>query len=144
MGAFGFAAPSKFLGDVSSAYGYDLTFDVAAYQMPEGSTSWVGISGAGYEFVCDYATPTSIYPAWHSRSVTLHESAGWVDANTGTPATHTQMLAVLSSLDGLAIATEFVEGFGDDISGLDNVNLVPEPASLILLALGSVLLRKRV
>ena len=144
IGAFGFAAPAKFLGDVSAAYGYALTFDVAAYQMPQGPTSWVGLSGGGYELICPYNAPTSIFPAWHSRSITLLETTGWIDNSTSLPATHAQMIATLSSLDGLAIATEFVEGFGDDISGLDNVMLAPEPTCLILLACGGVLLRKRV
>ncbi len=143
-GAFGFAAPSKFLGNVSAAYGQLFQFDVASFQQPDSGTSWVGISGAGYTLICNYNTPASPYPAWYSRSITMHENAGWIDLSTGLPPTHQQMLAVLASLDGLVIATEFIEGLETDISGLDNVILMPEPTAmaLLLMAIPATMLRK--
>lgn len=142
-GAFGFAAPAKFLGDKSAAYGTNLTFDIAAYTQPQGATSWVGLSGAGHQFVCNYAVPGSPYPAWHSRGVTLHENSGWADVNTGLPPTHQQMLAMLANLNGLVIAAEFRGDLPDDVSGLDNVNMLPEPACLMLVALGGLVARWR-
>ena len=45
------------------------------------------------------------------------------------------MLSMLSSLDGLVIAAEFRADLPDNVSGLDNVNMMPEPATLALLAL---------
>jgi hypothetical protein len=142
-GAFGFAAPSKFLGNVSASYGKTFTFDIASYQPPEGATSWIGISGAGYQLICNYNVPASIYPAWYSRSVTMHENAGWINFSTSLPPTHQQMLAVLANMDELVIAAEFVTGLPNDISGLDNVVLNPEPATILLLSLGIVALRKK-
>jgi hypothetical protein len=142
-GAFGFGAPSKFLGNVSDAYGETLSFDVAAYQTPDTTTSWVGIRGAGYELICYYNVPATAYPDWYARSVTMDENGGWVDASTGQPATQAQMQAALADLEGLVILAEFVDGLETDISGLDNVILMPEPTSLALFALLGLALRRR-
>lgn len=137
--AFGFAAPAKFLGSISAAYGHPLTFDIASMLMPEQPTSWVGLRGTnGLELVCSYAAPTSVYPAWHSRSIGMSEAAGWVRVTDGQPPTYAQFSSVLSDLEGLVIGAEFVDGFTNDISGLDNVSLVPEPVTLSLLALGGL------
>jgi len=138
-GAFGFGAPSKFLGDVSDAYGQALDFDVAAYQQPDTATNWVGIRGAGYELICYYNVPATPYPDWYARSVVMDENSGWVDVGTGQPATQAAMLATLADLEGLVILAEFVDGLETDISGLDNVILMPEPTSLALFALGGLL-----
>ena len=133
-GAFGFAAPAAFLGNVSAAYGHDLTFDVAAYQPPDQPTSWVGMRGTnGLELICHYGTPTSVYPAWHGRAIGMTEDGGWIRVSDGQPPTSGQFASVLASLDGLVILAEFVEGLPTDVSGLDNVILLPEPATLGLL-----------
>jgi hypothetical protein len=142
-GAWGFAAPSKFLGNVSAAYGQPFSFDIAAYNTPEHATAWVGIQGAGYQFICLYDAPASA-STWYSRSVSMTETAGWVDPDTQMPPTYAEMMAVLSSLDGLVITAEFLEGLENDISGLDNVVLTPEPTTLMLLAVAvPVLMRSR-
>jgi len=108
-GAFGFSAPSKFLGNVSGAYNQPFSFDVAAYTQPDaGAVGWVGISGPVGDFVCDYAVPTLPHPTWYSRSILLHESAGWTNASNGQPITHDQMVQTLADMDGLVIAAEFV------------------------------------
>ncbi|MCK4341264.1 MAG: PEP-CTERM sorting domain-containing protein [Phycisphaerae bacterium] len=142
-GAWGFAAPATFLGPVSEAYGQTFSFDIAAYYDPEYVSGWVGIEGAGYQFVCLFDAPATTYPDWHGRTVWMTETAGWVDPDTGLPPTSTQMMAVLSNLEGLVITAEFVEGLEDDISGLDNVVLMPEPGTLALLGLGVVMVLKR-
>jgi len=144
-GAFGFAAPAAFLGNVSAAYGHDLTFDVAAYQAPDQPTSWVGMRGTnGLELICHYDTPTSVYPAWHGRAIGMTEDAGWIRVSDGQPPTSGQFASVLTSLDGLVILAEFVDGLPTDISGLDNVILLPEPAtlSLLLIPAATALLRR--
>lgn len=142
-GAFGFAAPATFLGNISAAYGHDLTFDIAAYQMPDQPTSWVGMRGTnGLELICFYDTPTSVYPNWHGRAVTMTEDAGWIRVSDGLPPTSAEFASVLASLDGLVILAEFVDGLQTDVSGLDNVILLPEPATsgLVLAAAGAALL----
>jgi len=138
-GAFGFSAPSKFLGNVSGAYGNELTFDIASYQAPENPSSWVGIRGTnGLDLIHYFSTPSSVYPDWHGRTIWMTESAGWVRVSDGQPPSYAQMMSVLSNMEGMAIVAEFVEGFGNDISGLDNVVLVPEPSSLALLGIAAV------
>ena len=142
-GAFGFGAPSDFLGPISAAYGHELTFDVASYQTPDVSTSWVGMRGVNdLELISYYNAPTSAYPAWHSRSVSMVETA-WVRVSDGQPPTYAQFMSVLNDLDGLVILAEFVEGLETDISGLDNVVLVPEPTTALLLVAGGLLAARR-
>ncbi len=136
-GAWGFSAPDKFLHYVLDAYGQALTFDIAAYNMPDPNMAgWVGIEGAGHQFVCTFDAPATTYPAWHSHTLWMTETAGWFDPDTLQPPTHTQMIAVLTALDGLVISAEFREGLEGDTSGLDNVVLMPEPGTLGMLALG--------
>jgi hypothetical protein len=142
-GAFGFLAPATFLGDKSAAYGQTFSFDVAAYDTPSNPTSWVGLysdtggpGGAAIWLARDYTAPTSTYPTWHSRSVVLDESDGWVDVDTGFSVSQAVFQDVLADLDAVVITTEFVEGLETDISGLDNVVMMPEPATMGLLAAG--------
>jgi len=132
-GAWGFAAPAKFLDDKSAIFGGALVFDVAT-DVADPGDGWVGISGAGMEFVCGYAPPESVYPDWYTRSIALDSSAGWYDPDTFEPATDGQLFLVLKSLDGLVITGEFIAG--PDQGALDNVMLIPEPGSLVLLATG--------
>lgn len=144
-GAFGFSAPAKFLGPVPGAYGNELTFDIASYEMPAGASSWVGMRGgpSELELICDYDAPTSVYPAWHSRSVTMTESAGWVRVSDGQAPTHAEFMSVLNGLHGLVIVAEFVDGLETDVSGLDNVILVPEPATMVLCLLSALAFCRR-
>lgn len=137
-GSWGFLAPDKFLNDISDAYGQTLSFDIAAYYTPDNPAAWVGVQGAGYQFVCEYTPPASNYPAWYSRSVTMTETAGWFDPDTLAAPTYTQWMAVLNDLDALVITAEFAPGLGNDISGLDNVILVPEPASLLIITVAGI------
>lgn len=143
-GAFGFAAPAKFLGPVAGAYGDTLSFDIAAYNTPEAATGWVGIAGSGLTFVCQFDAPGTVYPDWHNRSVLFLETAGWYDPDTLLPPSQEQLKTVLGNLEGLVITAEFADGLPNDVSGLDNVVLMPEPATLSLLAAGGLwLLRRR-
>jgi len=143
-GAFGFGAPNKFLGPVPDAYGQELSFDIASYQMPDTSTSWVGMRGTnGLELICYFDVPTSVYPAWHSRSITMTENAGWERVSDGQTPTYAQFMSVLNNLDGLVIMAEFVQGLETDISGLDNVVLMPEPSMLLLLLIATSFYRRR-
>lgn len=140
-------APAKFLGDVSSAYGGTLTFDLrehgtTASFAPEGDSR---LTGGGITLVFDTVNdPTS---NWTSYSVSLLETApGWhLNSVTGAAPTQTQFQTVLTSLTSLSIRGEYISGA--DNGDLDNVFLntpsavaVPEPGSLALLGAGSVCL----
>ena len=142
-GAFGFAAPAKFLGDVSAAYGTPLSFDIAAYDTPDAATGWVGLEGGGHTLIWHFPAPSTIYPDWHSRSVNMTETGGWEHLDSGLPPTHAEMVELLDDLDGMVITAEFIEGLPNDISGLDNVILAPEPTALAALAAASVALIAR-
>lgn len=142
-GSWGFLAPEKFRNDISKAYGQTFSFDIASYYTPQNPAAWVGIQGAGFEFVCEYSPPDSNYPAWYSRSVTMTETAGWFDPYTLDAPTYTQWMAVLHDVDALVITAEFAPGLANDISGLDNVVLLPEPASLVMLGVGAIALIRR-
>ncbi len=140
QGAWGFAAPAKFLGDVSDAYGTVFSFDISTDNL-EGDTGWVGLQGSGMEFVAPFDAPLTTW-TWYERSVTLTETAGWIDPDTLLPPTKAQMQDVLSDLTALVITAEFASDA--DMGGLDNVNLVPEPTMLALVGLGALgLIRRR-
>jgi len=135
-GAFGFGAPPTFIGDQGDAYGQALTFDIRTdVANPVGG--WVGLEGdGGVQITCPYDTPAGPN-AWYARSVLLSEADDWTYVDTGDPVPHDDMVAILGDLEGLAIAAEFMEGL-EETSGLDNVFLMPEPATLALVGLGAV------
>ena len=140
-----FSAPSKFLGNVSAAYGQDLTFDLR-----QGDTSAqyddrdIVLNGGGMSLF--FFTSPNPATTFTSYSVPLKASAGWKFGAIATPsdATEAQMQLVLSSLTSLLIRGEFRSGA--DTGFLDNVVLngaepaaaVPEPASLAIWGLGAL------
>ncbi len=134
-GAFGFGAPTKFVGEKSEAYGQAFTFDIRTnVQNPAGG--WVGLEGnGGVQIVCDYPTPAGPN-VWYSRGVLLSEADDWFYVDSGLSVTHDDMVAIMGDLEGLAIAAEFKDGF-DETSRLDNVFMMPEPATLALVGLGA-------
>ena len=141
-GAWAFRAPAKFEGGKADAYGGKLTFDIASNN-PESDTAWVGIEGNGLQLVCQYDAP-DLPNVVYNRSVTLVAATGWVHAITQQPASESDLITALSNLTGLVIVAEFAEGTGNlDVSALDNVILTPEPATLVLLALGGLAALKR-
>lgn len=115
-------APTKFLGNQSTAYGLKLRYDLKQiYQsgtnLPDADLALVG---AGTVLVADGgADPGS---SWTSYAITLTENGGWRKGTlNGPPPTKEEFLAVLSSLSMLRIRGEFIDG--GDTSGLDNVVL---------------------
>jgi hypothetical protein len=131
-----FVAPKAFLGDQSAAFGSLLGFDLM--QVYGGRPNQVNhpdvmLQGAGLSLVYD----TAVNPAngsWSSYAVPL-KAGGWrLDSLTGALASDAQLRAVLSQLTALKIRAEFQSG--SDIGHLDNVSMVPEPASTALFVAG--------
>ena len=137
-------APAPFLGNVSAAYNFALTFDLRMRGSgPLFTDSDVILDGAGLSLHIATTPPVPQDVAWTSYSVLLTETAGWqVGSLAGPAATQAQMLAVLSDLDRLRIRGEFITG--PDNGDLDNVQLngaaavTPEPSGLTLVGLGAL------
>jgi hypothetical protein len=116
-----FVAPLRFLGDVGSAYGLELRWDLR-----QGATDSqieapdVVLTGESLSLVVDAGpSPGS---AWTSYKVRLDATGGWrVGALNGPTATETQIRSVLSALNEFRIRGEFRSG--DDTEWLDNVIL---------------------
>lgn len=131
-----FVAPTAFLGDQSAALGTDLTFDLM--QIYPGSPDQfdspdVVLQGGGLTLA--YDTPINpVNGGWTSYAVRL-EAPGWrLNSLSGAQATPEQFASVLSDLTALRIRAEYQTGA--DIGHLDNVALVPEPATWAMLGLG--------
>jgi len=134
-----FVAPTKFLGDKSGAYGNTLSYDI-----------WISTrDGSPWNDACiTLFGPLDLYyyglfppaQAWTYFEVDLTETAGWKKGD-GTAPSEQEMRQTLANLTGLRIRAEYRTG--DDYAHLDNVTLVPEPATLALLGLGAAALVAR-
>jgi hypothetical protein len=131
-----FVAPQVFLGNQSAALGTDLTFDLM--QIYPGSpnqfdSSDVVLQGGGLTLAFDTPDNPS-NGSWTSYAVRL-EAPGWkLNSLSGAQATPEQFATVLSNLTALRIRAEYQTGA--DIGHLDNVALVPEPATWAMLGVG--------
>ena len=120
------AAPAQFLGDQSSTYRGNLSFDLAqsATTNPFEADDVV-LTGAGLRLV--YDLPANPGLDWTSYRVPLLTASGWrVDSRTGATASEAQLQTVLASLTGLHIRGEYQNG--SDTGRLDNVHLASAPA----------------
>ncbi|WP_165228634.1 laminin B domain-containing protein [Aquisphaera insulae] len=142
-GDFTYAAPGKFLGNVSAATGlsYDLIYPVGAinYQPTD-----VILMGNGQTLL--WKSSPDIVPgtSWLSVNVDFVPSTEWhVGTSNGALATAADFGNVLGNLTGLFIRGEYTIGLSET-SGLDNVRLagvsaaVPEPGSLAMMAIAGV------
>ena len=112
-------APTKLLGDQSSAYGGSLSFDLKQTATDsQFASAGVVLQGGGAVLVFDITN----YPGttWTSYRVSMRENAGWRKDNLGGPSpTAGEFQAILRSLTGLYIRGEY--RVGDDVGSLDNV-----------------------
>lgn len=131
-----FVAPALFHGNFAGAFGTQLTFDLM--QRYPGSPNQfnaedVILQGGGLTVVFNTASNPA-NNAWTSYSVPL-SATGWRLGNlSGSAPTDEQFLAVLSNLSSLKIRAEYQTG--SDIGHLDNVSLVPEPGTAVMLLCG--------
>ena len=132
-------APAKFLGNLLAFYGGALTYDVIDAgtfgSFNEADVLLVG-SGLTLEYNTSVIPSTSL---WTSYAIGLAETGWHIETATGPGAavTKAQMQAVLSSVSGIYIRGEY--RLGPDLASLDNPTLsIPEPSSLLLVALGVV------
>ncbi len=139
-----FIAPANFLGDQSLAFGTDFKFDLR--QSYTGGADQFGapdlILVSGNVTLSFNATPAPANNAWTSYSPPLRPTARWhVGDLSGPQPDEAQFQAVLANLTALKIRAEFQNG--DDVGSLDNVELLPEPSSALLLLLGGTICARR-
>lgn len=110
-------APAKFVGDLSSAYGLDLTFERRTDNVGEDYQFDVILAAAdGTRLYYDFPFQTS--PGWTRFTVRLKEN-GWVNEER-QPAKTSEMKAVLSELSQVLISTGGY-AYVDATNDLDNV-----------------------
>jgi hypothetical protein len=117
---FYFAAPARFRGNASGAYGRVLRFDLvwsetSLSEYKDGDD--VIIEGAGHTLVA--ALPEVPGTSWTAYAIPLDPSGGWVHQGTDLAASAVEIQAVLGSLQRLWIRGEFRHG--PEQGGLDNV-----------------------
>ncbi|MCC7291391.1 MAG: hypothetical protein IT449_04930 [Phycisphaerales bacterium] len=139
-------APADFLGDISVAYGHELSFDLISIpgkglpdSLPLTQQDVVLTRG---DTTLTYNDPQAPGRAWTEFHVGLGE-AGWLNETSGLPATREDMEFVLGGLEQLMLRGDYTGG--DQVGGLDNVVLTPEPATgmLALLGIGALMRRSR-
>lgn len=137
-GVWYFRAPLSFHGDFTTAYNTTLVFDLKQSRTSSQFNSVdVYLRGGGLELTFD----TAYNPGtnWTSYSLLLAETGEW--KLNGSAPTQAQMLQVLANITDLQIRGEYVTG--SDTGSLDNVRMVPEPATMMLLGLGVTLIRRK-
>ncbi len=120
-----FIAPAKFHGDMSSAHGKKLTFDLRVFaEEPEMIGELVVLSNGAKHLRAVVSALPAPGSAWTTYSINLDTSIGWwvtTDWLTSDSATEADIWEVLSSLTDLRIRGQFLLGPG--VGELDNVVL---------------------
>ncbi|MEX2607121.1 MAG: laminin B domain-containing protein [Kiritimatiellia bacterium] len=140
------AAPVKFLGSQSGAYGKTLSFDIMTNTLsdPTNFNDQVKLISDGLTLRYQLPNPEPVNE-WHHREIELTETSGWINNSTGLAPSQADMTAVLSNLTGLHLLTDYRNG--PEQVAYDNITLVPEPPTTALLFVGAaavfVALRRR-
>ncbi|MGV3525305.1 MAG: laminin B domain-containing protein [Candidatus Sericytochromatia bacterium] len=120
-GTWYWAAPERYLGDQSAAYGQTLSFDLKQSSTDnQFEESDVVILGAGLKLVLKLDRNPGL--EWTAYEVMLNETADWkIDTLPGASASAAQIQQVLADVSQLWIRGEYVEG--PDTGGIDNIRL---------------------
>jgi len=113
-------APAKFLGDISDAYGYTLSFDLRQSALTQQRDAPdVVLKGPGGTFY--YDTPYNPGKTWTAYTVVLSETSGWTKSDGSVP-TQAEMKALLSDVNTMQIRGEYRSAA--DTGDIDNVILM--------------------
>ena len=119
-----FTAPSKFLGNRTTSYNQNLTFDLMVSQPGSDNLSGdVLVQGGGISLYFQLASKPGT--TFTSYAVKLNETvAGWhVGSYIGGAPTQTQMKQVLSNITSIAIRLKYNNTASSYTGSLDNVVL---------------------
>jgi len=120
-GAWYWVAPEKFRGDLRGAYA--LKFDLnQSFLNGSQSQSMVVLQGGGLSL--HYPVRFSAGVTWTGYSIHFDEYSGWLNANTGDPASRAEILTALAAVQQLKIRGWYQAYGGDGEGGLDNVEVV--------------------
>lgn len=120
-------APPAFTGNLSSAYGGELSFDLrqADISSPLESENDIFLKGDSLTLIHNIEDPNL---SWTSYSIPLSESASWKRADSGSEASAEEIQTVLSSLESLEIRAKFQSTASP--TDLDNVKInAPESST---------------
>jgi len=117
-------APKKFYGNRSPYYGQFLSFQLKQSSL-ENQFKSTDILLVAEEEELTLNLDSNPGLKWTSYKVALSESEEWKNKKTGNRATKSEILHVLTNLNGLYIRGEFVQG--DDVGSLDNVRFGQHP-----------------
>ncbi len=138
------AAPSKFLGDQSGAFGTSLTYDTSVDLNDDMAYPTAILQGGGRTLFNVGHAPGA---AWTPTAIPLFGSA-WSESFLpgGAPVGDAALRGVLGDLTGLFIEADWVDDRStSETTRLDNVRLqaVPEPAPFVALEVGALALWRR-
>jgi hypothetical protein len=124
--AWYFSAPSRYLGNVSGAFGRWLAFDLYWSQPQPGNPIE---THEDVILVSDRLSLVARYPndpgsTWGTFRFRLDETGGWMVQATGAPATRAEVEEVLGKLRQIYIRGEFRDNA--EQAGLDNFKLGAE------------------
>ena len=140
-GDFVFASPGTFIGDRSSAIGTTFSYDIMHSGAVDYQTTDVFFFGRnGQKLLWEASSPLIPSSTWMTVSFSLAPSPEWhLNTTTGLMPTLADFQGVFGQLDSIVIRGRYSQ-FGGETTAIDNVMLVPEPSTVCLVGLGSILL----